>query len=71
MPAKNGRYKLVPRLWHRPRHSLALFKGNIQNSFHAHWFGIPALLILLWRIFTLSKKAISPVGFKSDDTTAA
>jgi hypothetical protein len=53
-------------------HAIAwLFKGNIQNSFHAHWFGIPALLILLWRIFTLSKKAISPVGFKSDDTTAA
>jgi len=30
-----------------------LFKGDISESFHAHWFGIPVLAVLLWRIYTL------------------
>jgi hypothetical protein len=30
-----------------------LFRGNIRNSFHAHWLGIPALCIILYRIYTL------------------
>ena len=31
-----------------------LFRGNISASFHAHWLGVPALLILLYRVYTLS-----------------
>jgi hypothetical protein len=35
-------------------HSISwLFRGNIRNSFHAHWLGIPALIIILYRIYTL------------------
>lgn len=30
--------------------------GELSNSFKAHWFGIPALLILLHRIYTLINK---------------
>ncbi|RYD85950.1 MAG: DUF2752 domain-containing protein [Sphingobacteriales bacterium] len=43
-------------------HSIAwLLKGNISQSFHAHWFGIPALLIICWRIITLAISRIKPV----------
>jgi len=36
-------------------HSISwLLHGNIQNSWHAHWLGIPALLIILYRIYTLA-----------------
>jgi hypothetical protein len=31
-----------------------LLHGNIQNALHAHWLGIPALIILSYRIFVLS-----------------
>jgi hypothetical protein len=35
-------------------HSISwLFRGDIRNSFHAHWLGIPALIIILYRIYTL------------------
>ena len=35
-------------------HAIAyLLQGNIQASFHAHWLGIPALGVLLFRIYTL------------------
>jgi hypothetical protein len=35
-------------------HSISwLFRGDIRNSFHAHWLGIPALCIILYRIYTL------------------
>ncbi len=30
-----------------------LFHGNIEDSWKHHWFGMPALLILLYRISTL------------------
>lgn len=33
-----------------------LLHGHIQESFRMHWFGIPALLILLSRIFILFKQ---------------
>ncbi len=33
-----------------------LFHGNIQESFNLHWFGIPALGIILQRVFQLSKQ---------------
>ncbi|MEJ7557001.1 MAG: DUF2752 domain-containing protein [Pedobacter sp.] len=32
-----------------------LFQGNIEESLAHHWFGIPALTIILFRIWTLSK----------------
>jgi len=43
-----------------------LFHGSITNSWHAHWLGIPALGIILYRIYSLSaqrfwnNKVISP-----------
>ncbi|RYZ98057.1 MAG: DUF2752 domain-containing protein [Sphingobacteriaceae bacterium] len=37
-------------------HSISwLFRGDIQHSFNAHWFGIPALIIICWRVFVLAK----------------
>ncbi|MBL4675943.1 MAG: DUF2752 domain-containing protein [Mucilaginibacter sp.] len=30
-----------------------LFRGDIKNSFHAHWLGIPVLIALLYRIYIL------------------
>ncbi len=36
-----------------------LLHGNFQESIKMHWFGIPAMLILLNRIFTLSKQELS------------
>jgi len=35
-------------------HSISyLFHGNIKNSFHAHWLGIPVVIVLFYRIYTL------------------
>jgi hypothetical protein len=34
----------------------SIFHGDLKASIHYHWFGIPALLILIHRIVTLSKK---------------
>lgn len=31
----------------------ALFYGEIKESLNFHWFGIPALLVIVYRIFTL------------------
>lgn len=40
-------------------HSIAfIFHGDIKASLHAHWLGIPALLILMHRIVTLLRRAI-------------
>jgi hypothetical protein len=42
-------------------HAIAfLFHGDIARSFDAHWFGIPALGIILWRIIVLSRNIIRP-----------
>nr|WP_255476779.1 DUF2752 domain-containing protein [Mucilaginibacter sp. AK015] len=30
-----------------------LFRGDIINSFRAHWLGIPVFAVLLYRIYTL------------------
>jgi hypothetical protein len=44
-------------------HSISwLFRGNTRNSFHAHWLGIPALIIILYRIYTLI--ATKLMGYK-------
>jgi len=41
-------------------HSVSfLLHGNLSESFHSHWFGIPATMILIHRIFTLFKQKIS------------
>jgi hypothetical protein len=42
-------------------HAIAyLFDGDVTRSFHAHWFGIPALGIIAWRIITLSSNIARP-----------
>ena len=32
-----------------------LFHGNVKESFHFHWLGIPAVLIIGYRIVTLGR----------------
>ena len=29
----------------------ALFHGELQESIHHHWFGIPALLVIVYRMY--------------------
>lgn len=36
----------------------ALFSGEIRESLNFHWFGIPALLVIVYRIVTLSTLTI-------------
>ena len=33
----------------------SLFHGDVSASFSHHWFGIPALILICYRIFQLSK----------------
>ena len=33
-----------------------ILHGEFTNSFSEHWFGLPALVIILYRIFTLTYK---------------
>ena len=33
-----------------------IFHGEFVESFKQHWFGLPALLILLHRVYVLTKK---------------
>jgi hypothetical protein len=41
-------------------HSISyLFHGELKNSFEAHWLGIPAVLLLLHRIYTLIQSSRS------------
>jgi hypothetical protein len=41
-------------------HSIAwLFKGKVLSSFHAHPFGIPAVIILIYRAYSLLADDIS------------
>ncbi|RZK43900.1 MAG: DUF2752 domain-containing protein [Pedobacter sp.] len=37
----------------------ALFHGDVQESFTFHWFGIPALLVILYRTLSLGRRMIS------------
>jgi hypothetical protein len=30
-----------------------LFHGDIKNSFHAHWLGIPAVIVIVYRVYVL------------------
>jgi hypothetical protein len=45
-------------------HAIAwLLHGNITNSFKAHWLGVPALIIISYRIYSLGS-----VAFKRMDS---
>jgi len=35
-----------------------LLHGEVEQSLQMHWFGIPALMVLLYRIFSLSKQEL-------------
>jgi hypothetical protein len=42
-------------------HSISfLFHGDLSNSFHAHWLGIPALIVIVHRIYVLSRDRLYP-----------
>jgi len=44
-------------------HSIAwLLHGDIKNSLHAHWLGIPALIIIVYRIIILFKANVLERG---------
>ena len=44
-------------------HSIAwLLHGNIKNSLHAHWLGIPALVLIVYRIVVLIKDNVLGYG---------
>jgi len=44
-------------------HSIAfLLHGDIRNSFHAHWLGVPALVIIVYRIVDLIRQRIADYG---------
>jgi len=37
-----------------------LFHGDIRSSFHAHWLGAPALIVILYRIYVLVRMRLYP-----------
>jgi len=37
-----------------------LLHGNLTNSWHAHWLGVPALGIISYRIFVLGRRLFVP-----------
>lgn len=41
------------------RSIIAMFNGDLKRSFEHHWFGIPALLTIMYRIYELGKKLIN------------
>ena len=36
----------------------ALFQGEVKESLNFHWFGLPALMVIVYRIVTLSTLTI-------------
>jgi hypothetical protein len=51
-------------------HSISfLFHGDIKSSLYAHWLGIPALIVILYRIYVLGKMRLFQVF--PDGTTPA
>jgi hypothetical protein len=67
-PSKPGQYSLCPFkamgfTWCPGcglGHSISwLLHGNLTNSWHAHWLGIPALCIILYRIYSLLASRLS------------
>jgi hypothetical protein len=49
-------------------HAIAyLLHGEMQHSLKAHWLGIPALLIIVYRIFILLRRKLdrqNPFGYR-------
>lgn len=46
-------------------HSIAyLFRGDLRNSFHEHWLGVPAVFIILYRIYSLARQTDLQVNNK-------
>ncbi|WP_345214301.1 DUF2752 domain-containing protein [Mucilaginibacter gynuensis] len=44
-------------------HSIAfLLHGDVKSSLHAHWLGIPALIIIVYRIYTLIRLRFVAIG---------
>jgi hypothetical protein len=42
-------------------HSISfLFHGDVKSSLHAHWLGILALIVILYRIYVLGKMRLFP-----------
>jgi hypothetical protein len=41
----------------------AIFDGEIKESFNYHWFGLPALLLICYRIWQLGSKIICKQTF--------
>lgn len=41
----------------------ALLQGHLAESFEQHWFGLPALLIICWRIFVLGRLTMTKDKF--------
>jgi hypothetical protein len=37
-----------------------LFHGDFKSSFHAHWLGIPAVIVIAYRIYVLGKARLYP-----------
>lgn len=37
----------------------SLFHGDVSASFSHHWFGIPALILICYRIYQLSKSSFN------------
>jgi hypothetical protein len=37
-----------------------LFHGEIRKSFHAHWLGIPAVIVIVLRIYVLIRLRLQP-----------
>jgi hypothetical protein len=51
-------------------HSISfLFHGDVKSSLHAHWLGIPALIVILYRIYVLGRIRLFPAF--PDGTTPA
>jgi hypothetical protein len=45
-------------------HSIAfLLHGDLRKSFHAHWLGGPALIIILYRVCDLIRQSISEPSY--------
>ncbi|MHB8205860.1 DUF2752 domain-containing protein [Mucilaginibacter sp.] len=45
-------------------HAIAfLLHGDLRNSFHAHWLGVPAFIIILYRIYDLIRQRVSEPSY--------
>jgi hypothetical protein len=48
-------------------HSISfLFHGDLKNSFHAHWLGVPAVIIILRRIYILGRIRLNHIALNGE-----